>query len=204
MTADDIVGDLRRAWSDHWRYVQLSAILFAIGGIIGVVIAALGIDLFAALGFDDFFEEALPEELTTATILINNSIVFLLAVIGVLTFGLLTAIILVFNGLVVGYVVVPAAQDAGVGFVIAAILPHGILELPAFFVASAVALRLIHRFVQRIRGDRETVLSPGDPKRLVLLLGVAWIVLAIAAVIEVHVTVWLIETLFPEEAGNGL
>lgn len=197
-------GTLRDAWWDHWPYLKLAVALFAVGVLVGGALALGDIDLFELLGFEEFLDEALPEELTTAAILINNTIVFVLALIGVLTFGLLTGIILVFNGVVVGYVATLAAQEVSVGYVLTAIVPHGILELPAFFVAAAVALRLIHRFIQRVRDRREAVLAPGDLHRIGVLILVAWIVLAIAAAIEVHVTVWLIEWLYPDQLDNGV
>lgn len=116
----------------------------------------------------------------------------------------MTVVILLFNGVIVGYVVLPAAEEAGIDFVIVAIVPHGILELPAFFVASAVAFRLVHRFVLRISDRRDRLLDPGELRRIGLLIVVAWVVLAIAAAVEAHLTLWLIETLFPELAENEI
>lgn len=198
MSESPSVGeDLISAWREHWPYVKLSIWLFLIGSILGWLLIVLEIDLFAFIGLEEL-DDALPDEITTFSILVNNTIVFLLAIIGVLTFGLLTAIVLVFNGAVVGFVVVPVAQETSIGFVLVAIVPHGILELPAFFVASAVTFRLLHRFVHRVRGRRDQLLDPGDIRKIGLLLGVAWGALAIAAMIEANVTLWLIETLYPE------
>lgn len=187
--------------TEHWPYVKLATAIFVLGILVGVLLVDR-IDLFALLGFDEL-DEVIPEELTTFTILLNNSIVFLLAVVGVLSFGALTAIILLFNGLLVGYVATPVAAELGFGFLIVGLAPHGVLELPAFFVAGAVAFRLLHRFLLRIRDRRERILDPGEGRRIALVLGVSWLALALAAVIEVHLTVWLLETFYPEVSTAG-
>lgn len=196
-------SSLRKAWWSHWPYVKLSAAVFLFGMIAGVVLGLLEIDIFAILGLENL-DDALPEEITTLTILVNNTLVFGLALLGLFSFGLLSVIILLFNGIVVGTVVVPAVQEAGFGFVILAIVPHGIFELPAFFVAAAVTFRLLHQFWHRIRGRRDRFLDPGDLRRIGLLLGVTWLVLAIAAIIEANLTVWLLEYVYPELAETGV
>lgn len=200
---DGLAAEMSLAWREHWPYFKLAAGLFVVGTLLGVILAILDIDLLGALGFEEL-GDALPEELTTLAILLNNSIVFVLALLGVLTFGLLTAVIVVFNGLLVGFVVTPALEEAGIGFVVVAIVPHGVLELPAFFAAAAVAFRLLHRFVQRIRDRRDTLVSADERRRIGLYLVVAWIALAVAAVIEIHVSFRLVETLFEHGAAIDL
>lgn len=202
-TSGTLLDELKTAWRSHWQYFKLSVVLFILGSIVGAGLIVLDIDLFAALGFGEL-GEAFPEEITTFTLLLNNTIVFALALLGVFSFGLLSVIILLFNGVVVGYIAAPAIQEVSVGFVIVAIVPHGILELSAFFVASAVTFRLVHRFVLRLRDRRDRFLDSGDRRRIGLLLLVAWAALAVAAVIEVHVTVWLVETLYPELQPAGV
>lgn len=194
---------LSTAWWEHWPYVKVAVALFVGGGLIGGLLVALEVDLFALIGMEGFLDEALPDEITVVTLFVNNSIVFVLAIIGLLSFGLLTGLILVVNGLIVGYVLVPVASESGIAFVLAGIVPHGILELPALFVAAAVAFRLLHRFVMRLRDRRSTILDAGERRQIAILLAAAWLALAIAAVIEAHVTLWLLETLFPEQAAAG-
>ncbi|MFW6448141.1 MAG: stage II sporulation protein M [Halobacteriota archaeon] len=190
----DTSDELRRAWREHRPYVWLAVGLFALGCLLGVLLADR-IDLFASLGMGDL-GEVLPEDISTLAILVNNSVVLGLTVLGVLSFGLLTAIVLLFNGLILGYVAVPAAREAGLAFVLIGVAPHAVFELPAFFVGAAVAFRLLHRFVHRIQDRRDRMLDPGEGRRVVLLLVTAWVALVVAAAIEVHVTFWLIRWLF--------
>lgn len=185
-------GSVVDLWRGYRPYFVLAAGLFAAGCLLGVFLVDR-VDLFGMLGFGGL-ERALPEKITVGTILLNNTLVFLIALLGTLSFGLLTAVVLVFNGVVVGYVAVPAARESGLEFVLLAIAPHAVFELTAFFLAAAVSFRLIHRFGQRIRDQRERVVAPGEWREFGWLLVGAWVLLAIAAVVEVYVTVWLIET----------
>lgn len=200
-TDPSIPATIGHAWRQHWPYFKLSVAVFVFGTVVGVAIVGQ-VDLFAILGFDDL-GDVFPDEITTMVILVNNSVVFVLALLGVFSFGLLTVLILLFNGILVGYVAAPVASEAGLDFVFVALFPHGILELPAFFIASAIAFRLLHRFALRVTNKRETFLDEGDGRRIAVLAIVGWVILAVAAVVEVHVTFWLIEQLFPEVAQNA-
>jgi len=193
-------GELTRAFREHWRYFLLAAGLFIAGMVIGALLVER-IDLFAMIGIGEF-EEVLPEQITTALILINNTLVMLVTLLGVFTLGLLTTVVIVFNGIVVGYVVTPIARDVGVDFVLVGLLPHGVLELPAFFMTAAVAFRLLHLFILRVLDRRDRLLDEGGLYRIGLYLATAWVLLAIAAIIEVHVTLWLLETLYPDISAD--
>ncbi|MFP4590377.1 MAG: stage II sporulation protein M [Halobacteriales archaeon] len=192
--SDGVLADLRLAWAEHRRYVHLAVGLFALGCLLGVLLVDR-VDLFGLIGLGDL-GEAFPEDITTLVIFANNSVVLAITVLGILSFGILTVIVLVFNGVILGYVAVPAAREAGVAFVVVGVVPHAILELPAFFLGAAVAFRLLHRFVDRIRDHRARVLDPGEGRRVVLLLAAAWLAVAVAAAVEVHVTFRLIRWLF--------
>lgn len=197
--ATSLQRELVLAWRQHWPYFKFALALFAVGTILGILLVDR-VDLFALMGFENI-DEIFPEELTATRILVNNSLVFLLALLGVFTFGILTATILLFNGLLVGYVLTPIANEFGIDVVIVGIVPHGILELPAFFVAAAVTFRVLHLVYLRVRRRRDRLFEPGDTKRIGYLLIAAWIVLAIAAFVEMYVTFWLLETIYPEFGG---
>lgn len=194
-----IVEQVGTAWQDHWPYFKVAVVIFVMGLVLGILLADQ-VDLVTILGFDEF-EEVLPPEITVGVILLNNTLVFLLALLGAFSLGSLTVLILVFNGALVGFVAVPTVREAGIEFLLVAIVPHGLLELPAFFVAAAVTFRLLHRFYERVRDRRDRLLERGDGWRIVALLAIAWGGLALAAAIEVHVTLRLVEALFPDLAA---
>lgn len=192
-------AELRLGWREHRRYVGLSALLFAVG--LGLGAALVGrFDLFAWLGLEGF-GDVVPAELTVAGLWLNNARALLVMVAGALTGGLLTAFGLVFNGVVLGYVGLPIAERLGVGFVAVGVLPHGIVELPALFLGAAVALRIVTNAGRRLAGSRDAVLGRSGWLRAGLLVAVALGMLAVAAVIEVHVTGRLLEVLYGARTG---
>lgn len=186
--------ELRLGWQEHRPYVGVAVLLFAVGLVVGAALVGR-FDLFAWLGLGDF-RDIVPGELTVAALWLNNARALLVMVLGVLTGGLLTAIGLVFNGVVLGYVGLPIAEQLGVGFVLVGVLPHGIVELPALFLGAAVAFRIVTNAVRRLAGRRDVVLGRAGWLRAGLLVAVALGLLAVAAVLEVHVTGRLLELLY--------
>lgn len=194
-TGADLTDELSVAWREHRPYVAAAVAMFVVGVLAGIAMVAADVDLLALMGVEDF-ADVFPEDFTTWTILANNTRVFLLMIVGAITLGLLTLFAVVFNGVFLGFFLTPIVGEVGWGFVVLAIVPHGILELPALFVAAGVGFRLVHLGIARLLGDRERLFEPGEPRRIALLVGVAWVVLAVAAAVEVHVTPALVEAVY--------
>lgn len=101
--------------------------------------------------------------------------------------GIFPFIFLAINGLVVGLAAYQAAVQKGVGFALAGLVPHGVVELPALLVAAALGLELGGEAIRWLRHR---------PSRVRERLGSAlraywnWIApaLALAAAIEVFIT----------------
>jgi len=180
---------------EHRRHLLFSVALFLLGTLGGVGLVAEGVDLFAQLGLDGP-GGVFPAEPTVPFLLANNTRAFAVFLLGALTLGLLTAFGLVVNGVLVGYVGAIAGSQQGLDFVVLAIAPHGILELPALFVASAVAFRVVARAALRVAGRRDTVQTRAEWRRTLGFVAAAWIALAVAAVVEIHVTFPLVEALY--------
>lgn len=189
--------DLRLAWAEHRDHVLGATALFAVGLFAGLAMAAAGIDLLELLGLENL-EDLLPAdaELTVGFIFFNNSRVYVLLIVGALSLGLLTVLLLGFNGLAIGWVVGLVAGQIGVGRVLALLVPHGIFELPAFWIAGGIGLRLVHLAANRIRGVREQLLTRPEATRILLLAVVGWILVGIAAVVEVYVTPAVAEAIY--------
>lgn len=186
--------DLRLALAEHRPHILAAAAVFAVGLLGGIAVVAAGFDMVG------FFQGFLPEdvELSWWFVFQNNVTVLLVPIVGVglLTLGVVTVLILAFNGVVVGGVVAQVASDAGVGLVLALIVPHGVFELPAFWIGGGVTFRVVHLLAKRVRGTRERFLTGPEVGRALLLVGLAVVMLAIAAAIEVYVTPAIAETLF--------
>ena len=196
---------LSEAWAEHRLYVYFSVGLFAFGGLLGVALFAAGVDLtelfLEALGEEFAPNEADPQaefelELTASFFIVQNTPPFLLSIAGALTLGLFTALVMLLNGLLVGNIVLAMAGVAGVDFILVGLLPHGIFELPALFVAAGVGFRLVHRFGQRILGTREAFLTRAYLYRTAIFVVFAWLLLVVAAFVEAYLTPALLDALF--------
>lgn len=196
---------LRIALAEHRWHVGAATGLFGLGVLGGVGLHLAGVNLLEVLGLSSP-EELLPEdvELTTWFIFRNNARVLLLLVGGALTLGLLTVLGLVFNGVVIGWVVAVAAGEAGLGLTLALLVPHGVLELPAFWIAAGVAFRLLTRPVSYLLGRYDHVYTRAEAGRAALLVVVALLAVLLAAAIEVHVTPAIAEALFDLPEGSIL
>lgn len=106
------------------------------------------------------FEEALsnlpdPNQLNSlelfAAIVYNNVLASFIFIVSGFLLGIPPMIFIVINGLLIGYVVSNTPQ--GIGFVLATILPHGIIEIPVINLSAAMGVglgyKIIHRFMRR-------------------------------------------------------
>lgn len=184
----------RNLWHGYWRYFVLSAVLFVAGGVVGGVIVQF-VELSSILGVAGFGGSGgeFPE-ITTAFLVLNNTVALLVLVLSGATLGLLTVAILLFNGALVGAVVTVTAETSGVVVPIVGILPHGVLEIPALLFAASVAFRFSHQVVLAATGRREDVMTSGEAKEAAVLTVLAFLLIPIAAYIEANVTTALLES----------
>jgi stage II sporulation protein M len=122
----------------------------------------------------------------------NNSIKTLKTMIFGAVLGVYPVIAIVINGLVIGVVMYLAAVSHGWGAVAITLVPHGIIELPAFLFAGAVGMMIGVLFVRRIAGKEQHVL----PKAFSLIISSIIILiplLFLAAFIEAYITPALAE-----------
>ncbi|GHH99072.1 stage II sporulation protein M [Neobacillus kokaensis] len=136
---------------EQWKFVITAMILFAIGGF-GSFLAVMNDPLHIysilpaniAQGVDPqrlgSNDGAVDSSLMSASIMTNNIQVAMLAFAGGITFGILTVYLLIYNGIIVGAL---AAlfwhHDKSYDFW-AYIVPHGMIELTAIFIAGGAGL----------------------------------------------------------------
>jgi len=155
---------------------------------------------------DTFRNRVQNEEikLTLDSIFFNNLYVAVMIFFGAILLGLITAILLISNGLFIGYFATTLPLDT---FLLLT-LPHGIFEISGIIIAGAGGFSLISFIVNFLKdlvsfeknqwGEfpklRERVMFSFDNnyKKLYqsfILLGVAITLIFIAAIIEVYVTI---------------
>lgn len=98
-----------------------------------------------------------PRESTSlelfVAILFNNAVASFIFMMSGVLIGIPPLMFMAFNGFFVGYVAFNAAQIQGIGFVLATILPHGIIEIPTIILSSAMGVgfgyKIIHKLLRR-------------------------------------------------------
>lgn len=125
-----------------------------------------------------------------AKIFLNNIEACLLLFLGGASLGLLTLLIISINGMVIGGVIALVREERGLLFMAAAILPHGIFEIPAFILSGALGLSLA-------RALWDEMMREGDVAEAAKILGFTFVrlilpLVVIAAFVEAFITPYII------------
>jgi len=187
----------RRAYLRELRpYLIASILFFAVGAIIGAAVASRlpGLaDHFgdSVTGFLKTFR-GLPKPQLAAAIFLNNSVKTLAAILLGLAIGIVPAVFLVVNGVVLGVVFFLSSHSRGVWPSLVSILPHGVLELAAVFLGTAIGLMLGNFVLKRLlrKSDAKIGAELGRALRFFSIVIVP--MLLAAALIEAFVTTVMI------------
>ena len=141
-----------------YGYFIFVSILFILSIMTGYIYAS-----HCAVDAVSFLEEATEifEWITTLDpisimliVFLNNAIKSFLALVFGLGFGLIPLLFVASNGFIIGILINISAATRGLLFIGAAILPHGIIEVPMVLLSAAIGLRLGHRVISSIRGGK--------------------------------------------------
>ena len=128
-------------------------------------------------------------ERSMAYFLHHNVPIALKAMAGAVTLGLYSLYVVGLNGFLLGAVFVEAVGIHGLVVALALLMPHGIFELPAIWLAGAVSFRWVHAVWRVSRGTR----TGGGIDSLFLQTavgaGVSLLLLVVAAFVESSLTV---------------
>lgn len=137
-----------------------------------------------------------PTQASILFIFINNVRAILLMMVLGIIFAIMPVISMILNGAIIGFVL-RMLNEAGHSLpdlIFKGLLPHGLLELPAVFIAAGYGIRLgatvIMRISPKMRDRMQTVgqvLRSGVP-----LFGFLVVLLLVAAIVESTLTVWLL------------
>jgi stage II sporulation protein M len=119
-------------------------------------------------------------------IFFNNLEACILLFLGGATFGIFTIFILSLNGIVIGAIMEIVQQDHTPLYVTAAILPHGIFEIPAFILAGALGILLARSLIAEGYGSGDSAADARRFGRLFLLYVLPLI--TVAAFVEAFIT----------------
>lgn len=124
--------------------------------------------------------------LLAVKLFLNNLQACILLFLGGATFGVLTFFIIGTNGLVIGAIIELVREQQSLLYVLAAIVPHGIFEIPAFVVSATLGLLLARSFWRELYHEDD---AAGEALRLArVFLTVVIPLVAIAACTEAFIT----------------
>ncbi len=86
-------------------------------------------------------------------VFLNNAIKSLLTLVSGLGFGLIPLLFVASNGFIIGILLKISLATHGLLFIGAAILPHGVIEVPMVLLSAAIGLRLGREAISSIRGS---------------------------------------------------
>jgi stage II sporulation protein M len=119
-------------------------------------------------------------------IFLNNLEACVLLFLGGASLGLVTLLIISLNGMVIGGMIGIVGTERGLPFMAAAIVPHGIFEVPAFIISGALGLSLAHALWDELKGSGDVASAGMDLARTFLRIVLPLVF--IAAAVEVFVT----------------
>jgi stage II sporulation protein M len=123
----------------------------------------------------------------TLIIFANNVLKSLIALLLGLGFGIIPLLFVISNGFIIGILVALAGSTRGLLFVAAALLPHGVIEVPMILLSAAIGLRLGHAVFSTLRKEKVDIIY--EFKRGVVFY-LRWIMplLLLSAVVESFIT----------------
>ncbi|MFD1706885.1 stage II sporulation protein M [Siminovitchia sediminis] len=188
---------IRLLWG-QWKFVAAAFALFTFG-FIGSYIAVLqdpqniyailppdiayGVDPDALGSADSQWNSSIM----SANIMTNNIQVAILAFAGGITFGLLTVYVLIYNGIIVGALAALFWSHGKAYEFWAYIVPHGMIELTAIFIAGGAGLLMGYKLFVPGSFSRGHQLKVNAKRSIQLLLGTVPLFI-IAGVIEGFIT----------------
>jgi len=186
------------AFRRNWRHCVLATAIFAIAGLAGAVLTyqnpdfkvkLLGPQMVETIDRHQMWTHSIVgiKPLASSFIMTNNmSVGFTTFALGI-TAGLGTIYMMAFNGLLIG-VIGMACWLAGMSLQLwSFVAPHGVLELPAIFIAGGAGLRIAQGLLFPGILPRRDSLARAGSEAVQLLLGTIPI-LIIAGLIEAFVS----------------
>src|SRR5581483_3047856 len=174
------------------RYLVASVVLLLAGALIGVAMAEREPDISsmrqeALSEFVSLFK-GLPAPLLALAIFLNNAVKTLVVIVAGVFAGILPLIFLLINGYVVGIVFHATVHTEGLWTFVAAVAPHGVLELPAVLLGTSIGLMMGARAVRKFIKKENIELSSQLARGMRFFATVIVPLLVVSALIEAFIT----------------
>lgn len=116
----------------------------------------------------------------------NNLEACVLLFLGGASFGILTIFIMSLNGIVIGAIMEIISKDHSALFVAAALVPHGIFEIPAFIISGALGILLAQSLIAEWYGDGDSAVAAQAYGKMFLMFVLPLV--TTAAIVEAFIT----------------
>lgn len=131
--------------------------------------------------------QQVPASMMSASIMTNNIQVAFLAFAGGITLGLLTVYVMIYNGIIIGALAAIFWQHGKSYVFWAYILPHGVIELTAIFIAGGAGILMGYKFFVPGNYSRIYQLKVQAKRSVQLIIGTIPLFI-IAGIIEGFIT----------------
>lgn len=173
-------------------FLVTSIVLFGVGFVIGLMIVhrfpQMAETFESSLaGFVKVFR-GLPKLQLAAAIFVNNTVKTLAVILLGTLLGLIPVFFLVVNGAALGVVWSLSSQTRGVSVSLLSLLPHGILELPAVFLGTAIGIMMGTSIARKLFAQSESKIGTELGRALKFFATVIVPLLLVAAFVEAYVT----------------
>ncbi len=173
------------------RPIAIALALFILACCSGYIVSSLNPEtgnFFMNFFKDAKFGEIMNENpvILAMNLFVNNIEACIIMFFGGVVLGIGSFCVLGLNGLLIGAILEVARQTKGLLFVVAAILPHGIFEIPAFVLAGAFGIMLGEAVIREYLGEGDS----GETAWFLMKKFVIYIIplIFVAAVMEAFVT----------------
>jgi len=178
----------------EWRFSQgllYTLVIFIVSLVMGVVLTVR--DPSIGQNFLTLFKDAVvgeiagdPAPLLFLKLFLNNLQACLLLFLGGATFGVLSLFILSTNGLIIGSIVELMREERGMSFILAAIVPHGVFEIPSFILSGALGFLLAKSLYDEWNGTGDAAVAAAHLGRKFMMYVIPLVLLA--AFVEAFIT----------------
>jgi len=184
--------------SEFFRSVLLTIFIFLASVVAGMAVTVGNpeaghrmLEIFRDVILGDILNSSAA--MLAVMIFLNNLQACTFMFLGGASFGLLTVVIIMTNGVVIGSVVELVREQQGALYIFAALIPHGIFEIAAFIMSGSLGFLLARELWREWNGQGDAGFTARNLGMTFLL--VVMPLVAIAAFTEVFITPEIIRLL---------
>lgn len=142
-------------------YILLSTLVFTLSIVGGYVAYGLYPEyaMQSVSGLEEIVQmlEGLSALEIMLVIFINNTIAMFIAILFGIALGIVPLLVLILNGFIVGTIVRMLLAETGLAFIIAGLVPHGIIEIPLLLLSTSIGMRIGYEVLRALAGKTSDI-----------------------------------------------